>query len=294
MKEERVKVIRVATPMRSVAQRIAFLLLLGAAIGLLMLGRTDPRIFEQARMALIDSTAPVLNVLSRPMATVSELVQEIRESASLRETNAVLKAENARLLQWQHAARTLLAENDRLRTLLNFAGDDAARSVTGRVIGDSSGPFLRSLLVNAGMRDGVRRGHAAVSGAGLLGRVASTGEKSARVLLISDLNSRIPVLVEHSRARAVLAGDNSRRPRLTFVSANADVMVGSRIVTSGHGGMFPSGLPIGMVAEIGDAGIRIETFATSDRLEFVRLVDYGLNGVIGGAETVARGVDPNR
>ncbi len=294
MKEKPGTVVRAATPMRSLSQRLAFLLLLSAAIGLLMLGRTDPRIFEQARMALIDSTTPALDVLSRPMATVSELVQEVRELVSLRETNAVLKAENARLLQWEHTARTLLVENDRLRTLLNFAGDGTARSVTGRIIGDSSGPFIRSLLVNTGMRDGVRRGHAAVSGAGLLGRVASTGEKSARVLLISDLNSRIPVFVEHSRARAVLAGDNSQRPRLTFFSANADVKVGSRIVTSGDGGMFPTGLPIGVVAEIGDGGIRIETFATPDRLEFIRLVDYGLNGVIGGAETVTRGADPNR
>ena len=294
MKEEPGIVVRVATPLRSITQRLALLLLLGAAIGLLILGRTDPRIFEKTRMALIDSTTPVLDVLSRPVATVSELVQEVRELASLRETNTVLKLENARLLQWEHAARTLLVENDRLRTLLNFAGDDTARSVTGRIIGNSNGPFIRSLLINAGMRDGVRRGHVAVSGAGLLGRVASTGEKSAQVLLISDLNSRIPVFVEHSRARAVLAGDNSRRPRLTFFSANADVKVGSRIVTSGHGGMFPTGLPVGVVAEIGDAGIRIETFATPDRLEFVRLVDYGLNGVIGEAETVGRGVDPNR
>ena len=294
MKEEPGIVVRVATPLRSITQRLALLLLLGAAIGLLILGRTDPRIFEKTRMALIDSTTPVLDVLSRPVATVSELVQEVRELASLRETNTVLKLENARLLQWEHAARTLLVENDRLRTLLNFAGDDTVRSVTGRIIGNSNGPFIRSLLINAGMRDGVRRGHVAVSGAGLLGRVASTGEKSARVLLISDLNSRIPVFVEHSRARAVLAGDNSRRPRLTFFSANADVKVGSRIVTSGHGGMFPTGLPVGVVAEIGDAGIRIETFTTPDRLEFVRLVDYGLNGVIGGSKTVARGVDPNR
>ena len=79
-------------------------------------------------MALIDSTTPVLDLLSRPVATVSELVQEVRELASLQETNTVLKLENARLLQWEHAARTLLAENDQLRTLLNFAGDDTARS----------------------------------------------------------------------------------------------------------------------------------------------------------------------
>ena len=271
--------------MRTLAQRFAFLMLLGAAIGLLMIGRTDPKVFEEARMALIDSTSPILDALSRPVATASDAIDHIRELAHLRQENLDLKAENARLLQWQHAARNLLAENGQLRTLLNFAGDGTVHSVASRVIGDSSGPFIRSLLVNSGARDGVRRGHAALTGAGLLGRVASTGERSARILLISDLNSRIPVLVESTRARAVMAGDNSRRPRLTFVSANAEVEVGARIVTSGHGGMFPTGLPIGVVAEIGDAGIRIETFANPDQREFVRLVDYGLDGVVSETHT---------
>ena len=232
-------------------------------------------------MALIDSTAPMLDALSRPVATISDAIDRVWELAHIRKTNAALKAENARLLQWQHAARRLLAENDQLRTLLKYSGEAPAHSVAARVIGDSSGPFVRSLLVNAGTREGVRRGHAAITGAGLLGRVAATGGKSSRVLLIRDLNSRITVLVESSRARAVLAGDNSKRPRLIFVSANTDVKIGSRIVTSGHGGMFPTGLPIGIITEIGDAGIRIETFASSDQLEFVRLVDYGLDGVIG-------------
>lgn len=295
MKEKPGSVVRVATPMRSLAQRFAFLLLLGTAVGLLMIGRTDPQIFEETRMALIDTTAPVLNALSRPVATMSDAVDQIVELAHIRETNAALQAENARLLQWQHAARTLLAENDQLRTLLNYSGTEPARSIAARVIGDSGGPFIRSLLVNAGAREGVQRGHAAITGAGLLGRVAATGEKSSRVLLISDLNSRIPVLVESSRARAVLAGDNSKRPRLTFVSANAEVKIGSRIVTSGHGGMFPTGLPIGIVAEIGDAGVRIETFASSDQLEFVRLVDYGLDGVIGADDApMAKGAGRNR
>jgi rod shape-determining protein MreC len=295
VKEKPGSVVRVATPMRSLAQRFAFLLLLGTAVGLLMIGRTDPKIFEETRMALIDTTAPVLDALSRPVATVSDAIDHVGELAHIRETNAALEAENARLLQWQHAARTLLAENDQLRTLLNYSGEEPTRSVAARVIGDSGGPFIRSLLVNAGAREGVRRGHAAITGAGLLGRVAATGEKSSRVLLISDLNSRIPVLVESSRARAVLAGDNSKQPRLTFVSANADVKIGSRIVTSGHGGMFPTGLPIGVVAGIGDAGIRIKTFASSDRLEFVRLVDYGLDGVIGAEDApMTQGAGRNR
>ena len=295
MKEELGTVVRVATPMRSLAQRFAFLILFSGAIALLIIERTDPRIFEQARMGVIDAATPVLDVISRPVASASDLIQEVRELTSLRATNVALKAENDRLLRWQHAARTLLVENGQLRELLNFVDDTATHSVTGRVIGDSGGPFVRSLLVNAGTRIGVDRGHAAVSGEGLLGRVAFAGETASRVLLLSDLNSRIPVLVEDTRARAVLAGDNNRRPRLAFVSADARVKVGSRIVTSGLGGMFPTGLPIGIVSEIGDAGIRIETFASPERLEFIRLVDYGLKGVISLTDgEITRGVDRKR
>ena len=290
MKEEPGTVVRVVTPIRSMVQRFAYVLLLGAAVGILVWGRTDPRVFEQARMALIDSTTPVLNVLSHPVATVADILSGIRELADLRAINASLKVENARLLEWQHAARTLLEENDQLRVLLNFAGDENVHSVTGRVIGDSSGPFVRSLLVNVGTQDKVRRGHAAVTGDGLLGRVASAGERSSHILLLSDLNSRIPVLVEDTRERAILAGDNSRRPRLTFVSANSEVTVGSRIVTSGHGSIFPTGLPIGVVAEIGDLGIRIKTFASAERLEFIRLVDYGLEAVISDRDEEMVGV----
>ena len=277
--------VRVGTPLRGFAQRCALLLLLGASIVLLMVGRTDPKTFEEARTSLTDSIAPILDAFSRPLATISVIVDNVRELTNLRQINVALKAENAHLLQWQQAARTLLAENDQLRTLMNFANEAAVNSVVGRVIGNASGPFIRSLLVNAGLREGVKPGHAAVTGDGLLGRVASAGEQSSRILLISDLNSRIPVLVESSRARAVLAGDNTRRPRLTFFSANVEIEIGSRIVTSGHGGMFPTGIAIGTVTEIGDAGIRIEPFSSPDRLEFIRLVDFGLNGIISEKHT---------
>ena len=281
MKEPLLSIVRVDAAMRNFAQRFAFVLLLGMAVSLLLLGRTNPKVFEETRMQIIDFAAPALDALSKPVSTISQMMEEAQEFVHLHELNTALKAENARLLQWQHAARALHAENYQLRTLLNFSTEGPVHSVATKVIGNSSSSFIRSLLVNAGTRSGVSRGDAAIIGEGLIGRVASAGERSALILLISDINSRIPVLVETSRARAVLAGDNSRRPRLTLISSNAEIFLGSRIVTSGHGGMFPTGLPIGVVTEIGDAGIRIEPFANPDKLEVVQLVDYGLAGVIG-------------
>lgn len=277
-------ILRMTAQLRGFAHRFAYVFLLAAALGILLLGRADPQIFQRARTAVTDITAPVLDALSRPAVTISHLVAEARELARLREENIILRAENERLLKWQNAARTLLAENRQLHELLNFTPTQDATSVTARVIGDSGGAFVRSLLVNAGRGDGVSKGNAALSGKGLLGRVAEVGERSARVLLINDLNSRIPVVIERSRERAILAGDNSVTPRLLYLPVTTSVQVGDRVVTSGHGGAFPVGLPVGVVSAISDEGVRVTPFADATNIEYVRLMDFGLDGILSDAE----------
>jgi rod shape-determining protein MreC len=273
-------ILRITAPLRGFAHRFAYVFLLAAALGILLLGKADPLVFQRARTTVTDMTAPVLDALSRPAVTVSHVIEEARELARLREENIILRAENERLLKWQNAARTLLAENRQLQELLGFSPVQDARSVTARVIGDSGGAFVRSVLVNAGAREGVRKGNAALSGKGLLGRVAEVGERSARVLLINDLNSRIPVVIERSRERAILAGDNSVTPRLLYLPITTTVQVGDRIVTSGHGGAFPVGLPVGVVTSISDDGVRVLPFADATNIEYVRLMDYGLEGIL--------------
>lgn len=274
-------ILRITAPLRGFAHRFAYVFLLAAALGILLLGRADPMVFERARTVVTDVTAPVLDALSRPAVTVSNVISEVQELTRLREENKILRAENERLLQWQNAARTLLAENRELRDLLTFAPDRDAASVTARVIGDSGGAFVRSVLVNAGRRDGVGKGNAALSGKGLLGRVAEVGHRSARILLINDLNSRIPVVVERSRERAILAGDNSITPRLMYLPSTTDIRIGDRIVTSGHGGVFPVGLPVGVVTAVTeDEDAEVRPFADATNIEYVRLLDFGLDGIL--------------
>ena len=274
--------LRLAQPLRSLAQRSAFMLLLAGAVGLMMWGKTDPQIFERARTAVTDVTAPIMDVLSRPTTAVESVVQEGRDLMQIRAENENLRLANQRLQQWEAVARKLEHENAQLRELLNFQRTDAQRYITGRVIG-FGGSFVRALLLNVGGERGVRKGQAAVSGDGLLGRVAEVGDRSARVLLITDLNSRIPVVIEETRVRAILAGDNTMEPRLIYLSANSDLAVGQRVVTSGHGGAFPPGVPVGQVVKVGEAGVRVAPFVNPDRLEFVELMDFGLGGILDDA-----------
>ena len=121
--------------------------------------------------------------------------------------NIRLAEENERLLGWQQVALRLSAENAELRDLAKLVPEPAISFVTARVIADSGGAYARSVMVNAGRDNGVARGQAAMTGEGLVGRVAEVGSRAARILLITDLNSRVPVVVEGTAP----AGDPRRR-----------------------------------------------------------------------------------
>jgi len=285
---------RYAAPVRAAAHRFAFLLLLALAVGLIVLGKADAILVERLRSVVDDAFAPILEALASPMATVDETIADIRDLVHLRSENLRLKEDNARLHEWEQRARELTAQNQALRETLKFVPHDETRSVTARVIADSGGSFVRSLLVDAGSRDGVTKGEAAAAGEGLVGRVAEVGNLSSRVLLITDLNSRIPVMVESTRDHAILAGDNTDQPHLAYLPPNLTLSPGDRIVTASDGGAFPPGLPIGVVASTSDGVVRIQPFANWSRLEYVRIVDYGLKGILGPVDaspssTPARG-----
>jgi rod shape-determining protein MreC len=274
-----------ATPIRQWAQRFAFLLLVATAFALMLLGKADTVFVERARTAITDTVTPVLDVVSRPIASVAEVLHEGQELAALRAQNAALRQENARLQHWQQVARRLQAENRALGQLLNVAPEPSTDFVTGRVVADSGGAFVRSVLVNAGRQQGIEKGQAALAGDGLAGRVAEVGERSARVLLLTDINSRIPAVIADSRYRGILAGDNTAHPRLLYLPEEARPEPGERIVTSGHGGVFPPGLPIGRVVRAGEQGVRVAPYADWNRMEYLRVVDYRMPGILmtGGA-----------
>ena len=246
----------------------------------MLLAKADVVLLEKARIAATDAVAPILEAASRPVATVVDAMEQLQELNAIRAENAALRQENRRLRHWQMVARRLESENDTLRQTIRLVPDPGERFVTARVIGDQGGAFVRSVLVNAGTRDGIGEGQAALAADGLAGRVAQVGLRSARVLLLTDMNSRIPVSVGTQRARAVLAGDNSERPALLYLEPRVRIAPGERVLTSGHGGVLPPGLPVGVVASVEDGLVRVQPYIDGERLDHLRLVDYELPGIL--------------
>lgn len=269
--------LRPSAQLRATLQRTTPPLLVLLAAVIILLGKADQAMFDSLRIALSDDAAPALGALSRPIGAAATLVDRVRGVFAMYQDNLRLESENARLLQWQQVALKLSSDNRQLRGLLKAVPEKAISYVTVRVIAGPGGGYVRSVMVNGGADEGLVRGQAAITGDGLVGRLTEVGGRAARVLLITDLNSRIPVVVEGSHAGAVLAGDNSERPHLIYATAPDRLKVGDRIVTSGEGGIFPPGLPVGVISAIDRGDPRVEPFVELSQLGYVLVVDYGLS-----------------
>ena len=276
MKLEHRSLSRLTLPLKALVERFAFAALIVVSIALLLVGKADVRLLDVIRARISDAMVPVLSAVVEPIDASRRFAAEVGELFALRQENAHLREQNQRLLEWQAVARQLALENASLRQLLNLdAGVAPPTAVSARVVADAGGPFVHTVLVNAGANHGVVKGMAAVNERGLVGRVIEVGRQSARVLLLTDLNSRVPVMIEPSRDQAILAGDNSREPRLTFLPLNPRMAIGQRVVTSGRGGVLPPGLAVGIISAIGDQEVAVAPAVDWDRLEYVRLLEYG-------------------
>ncbi len=256
----------------------------------MLLGRATPLVPERARITLSDALAPIYAVVDAPLRGLRGAARAVREVCALQADNAQLRLENERLRHWYDVAMALDAENAVLKANLHWVPDPKLSFVTARVVADAGGVYARSVLLSMGPHSDVRRGEVALDASGVAGRVTEVGTRSARVLLITDMNSRIPVLLEKSRARAILAGTNSPTPKLLYLQDGAHPEEGERVITSGAANAFPSGLLIGTVHYGPDQQVQVTPAADLGRLEIVRIFDYGLDGIVppeSGLRTVA-------
>jgi rod shape-determining protein MreC len=247
-------------------------ILLMFLVGIFLLWRIDSPRVERFRAALVDAVVPNLDWALVPVAKVAAMMDDFQSYTRIYEQNQELKRELQQMKAWKEAALQLEQKNARLLDLNQVRLDPRLTHVTGVVMADSGSPFRQSVLLNVGERDGIRDGWATMDGIGLVGRISGVGQRTSRVILITDSNSRIPVTVQPSGQKALLAGDNSSLPPLEFLENNDLVQPGDRVVTSGDGGVLPAGLLVGQVALGTDRRFRVVLSADYARLEFLRVL----------------------
>ncbi|RMF11339.1 MAG: rod shape-determining protein MreC [Alphaproteobacteria bacterium] len=266
---------RLADTLLGFGARFSLFLFITLAVAMLVVGRLEPRFLEDSRAVLADLAAPFLDLVNRPVEAMDKVMTWGENLVFVYRENDRLRKENARLRSWQVAAETLAVENQQLRALLGLKDIKATPVTAARVIGQSGGRFFQSVLINAGRRDGVAKGNTVADRNGVVGRVITVGRHSARVLLLNDLNSRIPVKILPAGVNAILAGDNRPHPVITFLPEGVTLNAGDWVVTTGHGGTFPPDMAVGRVlAGDGRTPYRVRLVADFDRLDFVRILAY--------------------
>lgn len=251
-------------------------------VALFLLWRIDNARVEQLRISLIDRFVPSFEWTLKPVAAAARLVSDFQSYARVYEQNAELRRELQRMQGWREAALQLEQKNAQLLALNNVRLNPRLTFVTGEVMADSGSPFRHAAMVNVGRVDGVTDGAAVVDGLGLVGRIAGVGGQSARVILLTDGSSRVPVIVRPSGQRAILTGDNRAAPALEFIDQADEIRPGDRVVTTGDGGLFPPEILIGQVVVGPDGRQRVHPAADFRRLDFVRVIRRPPPGVIEG------------
>jgi len=245
------------------------------SVFLMVFSSFRPDAFVGMRVFTTDIFRAPLSVISYPFQQTTLLLHDITDFAQVQADKLRMEQENVRLRQWYQTALLLDSENRALRELLNLRVDPTYVHIAARILADSGNTYVKSVLVAVGLRDGVKKDAAVVAGEGLIGRVVEVGDETSRVLLVNDINSRVPIVVEDTGQHAIMAGTNETNPRLIHVPKDSEISEGARIITSGYGGVFPQGLPVGRVRFDKDGEMYVVLFSDFDKLQIVRVLQRG-------------------
>ena len=265
---------------RILAKKFAIVILFISAFAMMLLNKTESLIIEKTSSLATDMISPMVDLLVVPARAVAGVYDYFGEIKEVYKDNQNLREENKKLINLYDKMKVLEVENKLLSNLLNYVAPPEATYITARIIAEEGDAFAHSVIAYTGETDAVKKGQVVLSDRGVVGRVDKVGNMYSKILLITDINSRIPVMVEKNRVRGILAGDNTSLPKMIFIPLDAELNVGDRIITSGVAGVFPSGLPVGKVISVEKNKVVIKPYNNLDSLEYVRIVNYGLEGLI--------------
>ncbi len=258
------------------SSRWFFLLLLLLSAMIYFSARGNDDAFKNSRSEVEGIGANILQYLTLPFRGFENFSGDIKDRFSAHSQNKELKAQLVRLSDVEARANALAVKLAGFEKILNVdTGSGIPETkIAARAVSEIDGPFLRTALINAGQKDGVSEGDAVMTVNGLYGHVIRAGRGSSRVLRLEDLNSRIAVMSKEAQSRAILTGNNSPLPALSFMTGRTKWEDGDEVITSGDDGILPAGLPVGtaIIDENGKAVVNL--FASRNFVDWVWIYPY--------------------
>ena len=210
---------------------------------------------------LMEFCSPFQKASTLIIKTIHGIFQEYLFLVHLQKENVMLKQKIAELQRENHQMKEMVLANERLQKLLQFREKISSTVIAAEVIGQDPSSWFKSVTINKGEKDGVRKGMAVISPKGVVGQILKTGPYHSVVLLIIDYNSAIDSIVQRTRAKTIVEGKGENRCQLKYLLRAEDIGVGDIIVTSGLSGNFPKGLMVGEILKVDKKGHGIFQYA---------------------------------
>ena len=212
--------------------------------------RHETAVVTFTRQALLFVVSPFIKVTAATIHGVTSIWQDYVDLRTLREENKRLQFEASTLKRRLDQLQEQALETQRLQRLLAMRDSSQAEFLTARVVGKDATNWFKTILLDCGSREGVRRDQPVLAPNGLVGRVVEVTPTSARVQLLTDPVSAIGGLIQRTRVTGIVSGNLGAGARVRYLPLMGDVVVGEEVVTSGMGGVFPKGIPIGRIATV--------------------------------------------
>ncbi len=239
--------IRSAFLRKGTQQRFSLFALIVFSIILIYVETIEAKPLDYLRSFIKDTIYRGSVVVSLPSKGFKIVISAVGNHLNLYNEIIKLKEENAQLQEQIYDPNFLIFENKQLRQLLDEQVTSSANFVSARVMLDKQSPYLNSFIINSGSNKEIKNGMAVLDGKNFVGRIVDVNFFSSRVLLVTDLNSKIPVSIEPSGHQAILSGRGTKEPTLEYLPKNHQVQSGNKVYTSGKEGIFAPGIPIGEV-----------------------------------------------
>lgn len=255
-----------------------WIFLIGFVLYLLSSSAGKRATWNPAEQLVIEITSPVQKLIHYTVHATKEFWREYFYLVGVRHQNRELKKEILALVSENRRYKEMLATHDRLKKLLQFKETIRSPALASQVVGRDPTGWFKSIIIDKGKEDGIALDMPVVNASGVVGRVVAVSPHYAKALLIIDQNSSVDCLVQRSRDRGMLKGLSTEKCKMDYVVTSSDVMVGDVVVTSGLGGVFPKGLPLGSVTSVNEAAgelfkdIEIQPVVDFSKLEEVLVI----------------------
>ena len=262
--------IRSAFLRKGTQQRFSLFVLIILSVVLIFFEKIDLKPLSYSRSFIKDVIYRGSEIVSIPSKGLSNFSRYAEEHINLYDSYNILKEENNNLKNKISEADYLELENAQLRKLINEQVESSANFLSARVLIDKQSPYLNSFIINIGGNKKLKNGMAVLDGKNFIGRTLDVNFFSSRVLLVSDLNSKIPVVSEPSAVHGILTGHGTSTPSLEYLPENHDIKDGDKIYTSGKEGIFIPGIPIGKV-KMEEEIAKVLLFSDLSQITFVNI-----------------------